>query len=123
MANEPHLRAAVPVLPVDDLSAAIAWYRDRLGFDLAWTWGDPVTLASIYRDEVELNLTQRGPAGPAGAFTVYVQMVGVDAFQDECERRGAAVAVPIGDRSYGMRHFGVLDPSGNKLDFGEPLVE
>ena len=33
------LESTVPTLQVIDLSAAIAFYRDVLGFELGWTWG------------------------------------------------------------------------------------
>ena len=32
---------------------------------------------------------------------------------------GAKIAVPLAERSYGMRDFRIVDPSGNELSFGE----
>jgi uncharacterized glyoxalase superfamily protein PhnB len=31
--------SVAPILAVDDLHRALAFYRDLLGFDLAWCWG------------------------------------------------------------------------------------
>jgi uncharacterized glyoxalase superfamily protein PhnB len=115
------LWAAVPVLSVDDLVAALDYYRRVLGFGQNWIWGDPPELASVCRDRIELNLAQRGKLGPAGASQVYLQLIGIDAIWDELTRAGATIETPIADRVYGMRDFSVRDESGNRIDFGEPL--
>jgi uncharacterized glyoxalase superfamily protein PhnB len=115
------LWAAVPVLSVDDLPAALDEYQRVFGFTKSWTWGEPLELASVSRDRVELNLAQRGKVGPAGPSQVYLQLLGVDRIWEEVRRAGAGIRVEIADRVYGMRDFAVRDASGNVLDFGEPL--
>jgi uncharacterized glyoxalase superfamily protein PhnB len=115
------LWAAVPVLSVNDLGSALGEYQRVLGFQKNWIWGDPPELASVCRDRVELNLAQRGKLGPAGASQVYLQLVGIDRIWEELRAAGAAIAVEIADRVYGMRDFSILDASGNRLDLGEPL--
>jgi hypothetical protein len=47
------------------------WYV--LGFDLAWSWGEPPDIAAVCRDGVEITLTQRAGAKPVGAAHVYRQ--------------------------------------------------
>lgn len=115
------LWAAVPVLSVDDLAAALDEYQRVLGFTKNWTWGEPLELASVCRDRVELYLAQRGKLGPAGASQVTLQLVGIDRIWEELRRAGATITVEIGDRVYGMRDFAARDASGNVLDFGEPV--
>ena len=115
------LWAAVPVLSVDDLPAALDEYQRVFGFSKSWTWGDPLELASVCRDRVELNLAQRGKAGPKGASQIYLQLVGVDRIWQEVRRAGADVTVEIADRVYGMRDFAVRDASGNVIDFGQEI--
>jgi len=119
--STPRFCSATPILSTDDLAAAVEWYERVLGFDVAWRWGDPVELAGLCRDRIEMNLGQRGRTGPPGASHVYVRMTAIDAYYAELERAGAPIAVPIGDRPYGLRDFGVIDASGNRIDFGEPL--
>lgn len=118
-----YLLNAVPVLTVDDLDEAIAYYQDRLGFDLAWTWGEPPAVAAVVRDDVELNLARRGANGSRGASSVYLRLTDVDEFYSECQRRGATPLGPPVDQPYGMREFSLTDVSGNKLSFGEAVVE
>jgi uncharacterized glyoxalase superfamily protein PhnB len=106
---------------VDDVPAALDWYQRVLGFAVAWKWGEPVGLASVCREQVELNLGKRGEYGAPGPSQVYVRVTGIDAFYESVQSEGASIRVPIDDRVYGLRDFGVDDPSGNRLDFGEPL--
>jgi uncharacterized glyoxalase superfamily protein PhnB len=109
----------VPVLSVDDVDAACAWYKDVLGFDIGWTWGAPPTIASVFRDGLEFNLGLRGESGPPSQSAVYVQMIGVNHYFEACRARGARIASPLRHQPYGMIDFEVVDPSGNRLTFGE----
>ena len=38
------------------------------------------------------------------------------------EKAGATIDVPLGDREYAMRDFHLIDPSGNCISFGQPLM-
>ena len=51
----------------------------------------------------------------------YIQLSGVDVYFAELKGRNVAVS-ELGERSYGMRDFEVVDPHGNRLAFGEPTV-
>ncbi|MEW6268099.1 MAG: VOC family protein [Thermodesulfobacteriota bacterium] len=119
--GDPLLQSVVPILAVDDLEAALAWYRDVLGFAVAWTWGEPPYLAGVCRDRVELQLARRGTVGPPGPSQVYVRMTGIDACYRRLAAAGAEIPVPLEERPYGMKDFSVRDPGGNRLDFGEEL--
>lgn len=118
-----YLLTAVPVLAVDDLDESIRYYRDRLGFELAWIWGDPPAVACVTRDDVELNLARRGDNGSRGACRVYVRLTDVDEYFEECRRNRVILIRPPTDQPHGMRDFAVTDPSGNQLEFGEAIVE
>ncbi len=111
-----------PIFPADDLAGSIAFYRDRLGFDLAWSWGAPPELASVCRDGIEIMLRQRSGDGPANA-QVYLGVTGIDAWYGRLEAAGVTIPVPIGDRAYGMRDFRIVDPAGNALSFGQPVAD
>jgi len=117
------LETTIPVISVDDLSGALDYYQRVLGFTRDWLWGEPPTVAGLYRDRIELQLAQRGKLGPAGPSHVYLRGSGVDALFEELSGAGVKIHEPIADRPYGLRDFAVLDPSGNRLDFGAPLGE
>ena len=115
--TKPRLDAVTPRLPVQDIEEALSFYRDRLGFELGWKWGNPVTHANICRDSISLDLIAV-PNGKQGTAMVYIQVKGVDAYYSELTGRNVKSS-GLDDRPYGMRDFEVIDPSGNRLAFGE----
>jgi len=121
--DPPRLSSVAPILSVLDVPAALDWYQRVLGFEVAWTWGEPVGLASVCRDAVELMLGKRGESGAPGPSQVYVRLTGVNAYYEQLRAAGATIRVDIEDRVYGLRDFSVTDPSGNRIDVGEVLEE
>ena len=117
----PSFDSVTPRIPVPDIESALTFYIDRLGFGLAWKWGDPLTHAGICRDSVSLDLIVV-PAARQGTAMAYIRIDGVDAYYAELRARNVAVG-DIADREYGLRDFEVRDPSGNRLAFGQPLQD
>jgi catechol 2,3-dioxygenase-like lactoylglutathione lyase family enzyme len=115
-----HFESVTPILSVLDLPQTLAWYERAFGFERAWTWGDPMELASLCRGRIEVNLGQRGVVGPAGPSQIYLRVAPIETFWDLAQSSGATIHVAIADRPYGLRDFSILDASGNRLDFGEP---
>ena len=72
------IESVSPILSVDDLVKSIAFYRHPLGFDLAWSWGEPADIAAVCRDSVEITLTQRAGAKPVGTAHIYLGVSGID---------------------------------------------
>jgi uncharacterized glyoxalase superfamily protein PhnB len=107
-----------PVFTVRNLDEALAYYRDKLGFTVSWTWGDPASRAGVSLDDVEIQLEGEGLGAPPGPSVVYCHMVDVETYYESCLTRGATILMEIGDRPWGMRDFRVIDPSGNRLGFG-----
>jgi predicted enzyme related to lactoylglutathione lyase len=118
MTNRPVLERAIPVFEVDDIAAAVNFYRNVLGFAEGWSRGSPPTLVQIARDDIEVHLSRRsGSAVASCSFLVQ----GVDAYFAEVRARGAKIVESIGDRASEMREFILTDPSGNVLSFAESL--
>ena len=72
----PALPGAVPEIPVADVAAAAAYYRDQLGFQVDWLEHD-IALAGVSRDECRLFLA--GPAfreagGTAGPVVTWLNL-------------------------------------------------
>lgn len=112
-----------PFLATEDLPTTQAFYLDRLGFSLAWEWGEPTELAAVCRDEVELTLASRADTKPGGISRLYLHIDGVDSYHAQLQSAGVAITVAIADRPYGMRDFSVTDPAGNVLCFGQALPQ
>lgn len=117
--SKPRFDQVVPVFHVRDLQASLAFYRDRLGLQLAWTWEEP-PIASLCAEGFQVMLKQV-PADEVHAAEIYVEMSGIDAFHDALVAAGCPLSVPLRDRPYRMRDLRIDDPDGNQLSFGEPL--
>lgn len=107
-----------PGLPVPDIAAAVAFYRDNLGFTVAFTWPDGAkpTFAGVNLGHVQVFLERR-EAPPDGAMVAFV--VGdADELLAFHRAQGVAILEPIADREYGIRDYMVRDLAGNRLSFG-----
>lgn len=116
------MESVSPILSVTDLAESIDFYRHTLGFDLAWSWGEPPDIAAVCRDNVEITLTQRAGTKPVGATHIYLSVSGIDDYYKALVDASVNVVVPIEDRPYGMRDFRIADPSGNELSIGQAIA-
>lgn len=114
-------KAVTPRLPVSDVEKTLEFYVDKLGFQLGWKWGEPTTHANVCRDAISLDLILV-PAERQGTAMAYIELAGADVYFSELKKRNVSSS-DIGDRPYGMRDFEVVDPSGNRLAFGEPTAD
>lgn len=115
MAPSPvQLTSTVPVMPVTDIADAIDFYRDRLGFTVAFQAGDYV---GVVRDRAMVHIDGVINAG-AGTVTCRIETEGVDELFAELDAQHVVdPAEPIHDMPWGSRQFSVLDCCGNRLTF------
>ena len=115
----PRLVEVTATLRAADVMALAEWYRDKLGFAITMSWGEPAEYARVQRDGVELAIGRLdGRFGPLSAYAI---VNGVDALYAEFLARGVAIGREIGDQPYRMRDFDLFDPEGNRICFGEAL--
>jgi catechol 2,3-dioxygenase-like lactoylglutathione lyase family enzyme len=113
------LVGAATVFTVRDLAASVAHFRDVLGFDVTFQYGEPPYYACLCRDEVSLHLrTPQRADWVVGTGHICIFVDDVDALHGELAARGARIVNPPQDYAYGMRDFDVTDPDGNHLTFG-----
>ncbi len=112
--------SACPEIPVSDLGAGLAYYRDRLGFHLDWT-ADEIGLACVSRGDSRLFMADaeyRSALGNRGPMVVWVNLDGreaVDALHAEWSSAGAGIVQPPEAKPYKLYEFLVQDPDGNLL--------
>jgi catechol 2,3-dioxygenase-like lactoylglutathione lyase family enzyme len=117
--SQPEFDGITPIFSVSDVAAALSFYRDRLGFEIGWTWGDPPTHANVCRGRIDITLTAKSEA--AGSGHAYITVRDVDAYFAELRGRNVACG-DLADQTYGMRDFSVVDPSGNRIVFGQAVA-
>lgn len=104
-----------PALHVQDVRAAVVYYRDVLGF--ISDFGDD-DYAVVWRDNSAIHFV-KGDQAPSGVH-LFQWVRDVDAFYLEARKRGAEITVEPGDRPYG-RDFTVRDPNGVSIIFCQDI--
>ena len=128
----PDLPGAVPEIPVSDVFAATAYYRDALSFSADWIEAD-IALAGVSRDQCRLFLA--GPAfraddGNGGPVSIWLNLSSKDAVDALHRAWRASNAILLSDpasKPWGLHEFTAADPDGNRFrvfyDFATPERE
>jgi len=119
-----HLTGIAPQFLVDDLERAIAYYRDKLGFDLDFKCQS--FYAAVTRDGFAIHL-KCAPKSAADRehrrqnehLDAYIAVSGIHGLFSELQMRGAQVLKPLEERPWACLDFYVEDPDGNILCFSE----
>lgn len=105
-----------PGFIVGDIPAAVEFYRDKLGFRLDFTYGDPPGFAAMTLGCVSVHLMKGEER--VGKGTAYFAVDDADGLYAFHQRNGVEITEPIDNRDYEMRDYQVRDPYGNLLAFG-----
>jgi len=115
-----------PVFPVEDVSAAIEWYRKHFSFEPTVVnppHGEPV-YATLWRDGVSIHLL-RSDHAPHGLSSPVQAQFWIDEGLDELFETVKALGVRILDspaeRPWGHRDFMVSDPDQNLVWITTPI--
>jgi catechol 2,3-dioxygenase-like lactoylglutathione lyase family enzyme len=129
------LSQTIPALPVRDAAAAVAFYRDRLGFEVFHHHGG---FAVVGRDDAVLHLWEAGDESwrgrdtgdrpvrsgaesfIAGTASCRIRVELVAELYEEMSARGVlhpASRQGVSDEDYGAREFATLDLDGNLVTF------
>jgi uncharacterized glyoxalase superfamily protein PhnB len=111
------LQKIMPEFPCDNVEAAVAHYRDVLGFTVNYAQHD---IGVIDRDRVRLLLIARTERH-RGIGSCYVYVQDADRLHAELTASGAKVVDAPVSRPWGLREFHVEDLEGNQITFGQPF--
>jgi uncharacterized glyoxalase superfamily protein PhnB len=111
------LKKIMPKLPCDNVDAAVAHYRDVLGFIVNYAQHD---IGVMDRDRVRVLLIARTERH-RGIGSCYVYVHDADRLHTELTASGAKVLDAPISQAWGLRGFHVEDLEGNRLTFGQPF--
>jgi uncharacterized glyoxalase superfamily protein PhnB len=122
------LLSVAPVLLVENIHKSAEFWRDKLGFEPT-LYGDPKNFAIVERDGVRVMLAQAPPKATIVpnwrvvpcTNQAYIWVTDVDAMYAEVKSRGAEIDFTIYNTPWGTREFGVQDPAGHDIAFGQVL--
>jgi catechol 2,3-dioxygenase-like lactoylglutathione lyase family enzyme len=130
--DQPEISGIAPLFIVKNVPAALAFYRDRLGFVITFEGPEP--------DDVFFGIVRRGGAmimfkhigvDPVPNYTrdvkkgiarwdAYLHVADPDGLAAEFSSRDVAFFEPLKDTDDGLRGFEVQDADGYVLFFGRP---
>ena len=131
--SRPDITAIAPFFIVRSVPAALAFYRDRLGFEVTFEGPEP--------NDIFFGIVERGAAmimlkavgvEPVPNYTrdigqgsarwdAYVNAPDPDALAAEFSSRGVEFSEPLKDTDDGLRGFELKDADGYVLFFGRTL--
>ena len=134
MATTPEITGIAPFFIVRDVPTALAFYRDRLGFEITFQGPEP--------DDIFFGIVERGAAmiilkaigvDPVPNYTrdikqgiarwdAYLHVPDPDALAAEFSSRNVEFFHPLSDGDDGLRGFEVKDADGYLLFFGRPRL-
>ena len=110
---------AIPIIRVENLRKAQRYYRDVLGFKLAWEDGDPVDFAAVKRGDAVYFMCEGCQGRGAAWSSVFVK--DVDKLHEELRAKKATIRMPPKDMPWKLREMHVEDEDGNVIRFGSPI--
>ena len=120
-----------PVLVVDRVEPAIAFWRDRLGFEQEFEvpHGDAIGFVSLHQGGVEIMYQSRAsvaddlPSLAEGTHrtVLFIEVDDLDAV--ERAMQGVEVVSPRRTTFYGMHEIAVREPGGNVVVFAQPTEQ
>jgi catechol 2,3-dioxygenase-like lactoylglutathione lyase family enzyme len=127
-AAAPRLRIAYPQLFVADVRRAAEFYERKLGFSVAYAYGEPPFYGLVTRDGVGLNLryVSSPPFDPSlrareSVLSANIVVESVKSLFLELQARGVDFAQSLKEQPWGATDFIVRDLDGNLLCFASPV--
>jgi uncharacterized glyoxalase superfamily protein PhnB len=123
--SRPILLSAEPQLFVADIGAACNYFTSKLGFEVAFTYGEPPFYAQVARDDLRINLRHvDGPVFDPGfrqrekdALSVMITVNDIHGLYDEFRDTGAVFHQNLERQAWGSDVFIIRDLDGNLLGF------
>lgn len=132
--TKPEVAGIAPLFIVNNVPATLAFYRDRLGFEVTFQGPEP--------DDIFFGIVQRGTAlimfkdvgvSPVPNYTrdikqgiarwdAYLYVPDPDALQEEFSSCSIEFFEPLQDTDDGLRGFELQDNNGYVLFFGRPQL-
>ena len=134
---KPH--AVNPILNVSSFAQSVDWFR-KLGWEVAWQWGDPPRFGAVCAGEVEIFLCEGGQGGRGrgsnrqtfGSWDNEIADKGcwmsiwvddVDAIYEHCLEQGLDVTWPPTNHPWHVREMHLRHPDGHVFRIGKGLSE
>ena len=103
-------------LPVRDLAESQRYFREVLGFEVAWTRGDHFSAVQAGKTEIFLCQAEQVPSA-----TICVLVDDAESLFAVYRERGARIVEALATKPWGVREFTVEDPNGHLFRIGHSI--
>ena len=125
MNQQPFLSSISPLIPGgEDLEKTVVFYEQKLGFKRIHTEGNPIYMAIVQRDNVQIFLLKKEDRQVAEETSLRISVNQIEQLYEELKVEEDVIH-PEGTletKPWGVKEFVVLDPMGVCLTFCE-LIE
>ena len=126
--TRPAIESISPFFIVSDVPGSIAFYRDRLGFEVRFQEPADASFFALVGREGAMLFLKAGEVpplpnsqrDPAMRWDAYLHAPDPDALAAEFAGRGVEFSSPLQDTHDGLRGFELRDADGYVLFFGRP---
>ena len=127
--TRPELGGISPFFIVRDVPAALAFYRDQLGFEITFQGpADDIFFGIVQRDramimlkDVDVDPLPNQKREPGARWDAYVYVPDPDGLAAEFASRNVEFSEPLKDTHDNLRGFELKDTDGYVLFFGRPV--
>lgn len=126
--SQPSIAGIAPFFIVRDVTAALSFYHEMLGFDIVFQEPDDEPFfaivqrdgAMIFVKSVDKDPLPNHKRDPEARWDAYINVPAPDALAEEFISREVIFSVPLQDTHDGLHGFELKDADGYVLFFGRP---
>jgi uncharacterized glyoxalase superfamily protein PhnB len=122
------LTGSAAILLVKDVVYTVKWYTEKLGFSCSNLYGNPPSFAIVHRDNKYIMFAEAPPDKIIPNWkirdktsNVYFWVDDVESLYNEFKSSGATIDYELCIQPYGVKEFGINDPDGYDIAFGQVL--
>ena len=118
------MKPAVPILFARDVPVSAAFFKEKLGFEIDFLYGEPPFYGSVSRGNACLHLRcvhepnfAELAARELSLILAMIEVSDVQGLFEELKEHGVAFAQTPAKQDWGGTDFHVRDPDGNVISF------
>jgi ribosomal protein S18 acetylase RimI-like enzyme/uncharacterized glyoxalase superfamily protein PhnB len=112
------ITSSEPIFAVSDIVRSVRFYRDVIGFEHEWLWGDPPTHAGVRWGNMQLMFSLRPQlAAKVAGLQHFFRVQNVRALYDRHKSQNAPIIHDLENKPWGLSEYVIRDPDGYELRF------
>jgi ribosomal protein S18 acetylase RimI-like enzyme len=112
------ITSSEPIFAVADVVRSVRFYRDVVGFEQEWLWGDPPVHAGVRWGNVQLMFSKQPPlAERSRGNQHFFRVQNVRALYDRHKSLGAPIIHDLENKPWGLSEYVIRDLDGYELRF------